>query len=177
MPFVDKYKLAAEGLVIDNVLKIVKDDLKPCLDTQNPTEALLDPSNAAFLPDLAERTFGSFMRLGFPALVADLMDGNDEDSEARVDENIRIEMLLVVTDPEASNVTRRLAKYVRALRTILFSANPTEFFTGVESGRVGPATLKLSRKYLPIAKGVGETATLGHMRAAEFVLTLEFGER
>lgn len=177
MPFTEKYKLAAEGLIVDNILKIVKDDLKPCLDVQNPVEALLLSTNAAFLPDLAIRTFGHFIKLGFPFFVADLMSADEEDGEARTDQSIRIQMTMAVNDPDPSNVTRRLAKYVRALRTVLFSAAPSEFFTGVEAGRAMPFTLKLSRRYMPMAHGEKETAVFNWMRAAEFVLTLEFGER
>ena len=177
MPYTPKYQLAAEGLIIDNVLRIIKDNLKPALDVLYPDEALLDPGNPAFLPDLSERTFGSFMRLGFPALVADLVDGEDEDSEARIDEDISIEMLLVVTDVEGSNVTRRLTKYVRALRVVLLSATWTSYMLNVPSGQVMPFTLKLTRKYLPIGKGKDDTAIYGYMRPAEFKLTLQFGER
>src|SRR5687767_9571548 len=98
----ETYKLAAEGLIIDNTLKIIKDNLKTKLDALYPTEAALLSTNPAFLADLSERTFGSFMRLGFPALVADLMDGEDEENEHYMDEQIKIELLLVVTDTEAS---------------------------------------------------------------------------
>lgn len=177
MPNPLKFQLPAEGLIIDNVLKIFKDNFKPTLDLLYPTEAALASNNPAFLPDFAERTFGSFMRLGFPALVVDLVDGTDEDSEARIDETISIEMLLVVTDLEGSNVTRRLTKYVRALRVVLMSAPWTDYMLNVPSGQVMPFTLKLTRKYLPIGKGKDDTAAYGYMRPAELRLTLQFGER
>ena len=177
MPYTPKYQLAAEGLIIDNVLKIVKDNFKPALDVLYPAEALLAATDPSFLPDLTERTFGSFMRLGFPALVADLVDGEDEDSEARVDESVSIEMLLVVTDVDGSNVTRRLTKYVRALRVVLMSAPWTAYMLNVPSGQVMPFTLKLTRKYLPVGKGKDDTAVYGYMRPAELRLTLQFGER
>jgi len=185
LPYVPEFKLAAEAVFADNTLKIVKDNLKPCLDALYPTEAALLSSNPAFLPDLANRTFGSFMKLAFPMLVADLVDGEDEESDdgSRTDEDLRIEMLLAVTDPDGANVTRRLAKYVRALRVILRQASTpqniwTTYFLGLTKADTLPVvTFKLSRKYLPIGKGKGETEGLGYMRACELRLTLQFSER
>lgn len=184
-PYVPKHKLTAEGVIVDNTLKIIKDNLKTCLDALYPTEAALLPANPAFLPDLANRTFGSFMKLEFPMLVADLVDGEDEDSEdsSRTDEDLRVEMLIAVTDPDGANVTRRLAKYVRALRVILRQAAQPEnvwstYFLGLNKNETLPiAGFKLARKYLPIGKGKDEAAAHGYMRAAELTLTLQFSER
>lgn len=180
MVYVPKYKEIAESLIIDNVLAIIKRDLKPALDTMYPTEAALASTSPAFLPDLQNRTFGSFLRLGFPALVADLVDGEEEESGggSHVDEELRIEILLVVTDPDGANVTRRLAKYVRALRSILKTAARADYLTGIDQNYIMGFTLKLSRKYLPIGKGTDQsTQDIGYMRPATFVLTLNFSER
>lgn len=178
MPYVPKYQLAAEGLFIDNVLAIFARDFKPCLDVLYPTEAALLSSNPAFLADFAERTFGTFMRLGFPALVADLVEGDDEESEHRDDQSIVIGLSLAVTDLDESNITRRLAKYVRALRVVLFSAPWTDYTVGVTSTKIAALNIeKLSRKYFPIGQGKDDFAVYGYMRSAEFRLTLSFSER
>lgn len=163
----------------DNTLKIVKDNFKSAIDVLYPTEAALLSTNPAFLKDFQNRTFGDFMRLAFPALIADLVDGSDEESGdgSRDDEEVRIQLLVAVTDTDGANVTRRLAKYVRALRVVLMTASQADYLQGVDSTLQMGFTSKLSRKYLPIGKGKDETESLGYMRACELTLTLNFSER
>jgi hypothetical protein len=175
-----RFSIAAEGLIVDNVLAIIKRDLKLALDALYTTEAGYLSTDPRYLKDLENRTFGDFMRLAFPALVADLVDGEDEESDdgSRDDETIRIELLLAVTDTDGANVTRRLAKYVRALRVILMSAPWTDYLAGIDPTKImGPVIVKISRKYLPIGKGKDATESLGYMRACELTLSLSFSER
>lgn len=167
MPFTPKYEGLFESLIIDNVLAVVQRDMKLALDY------FYRPEN---LPDLAQRTLGRFISLSLPALAIEPKGNSVEESEggSYLSGVLSLTIFLAVEDADATEVTRKLMKYCRALDAVLKTASEADYMVGVTPNRIMAITREASHTY----------ELLGHdkqrdlwMRPATFELVLTYSER
>lgn len=160
-----RFEEASESLLIDNILAIIKRDLKLALDYYYAAD---------LLPDLVERALGSFQSTDYPKLAIDPNRNEpDESADASwIEEGLRINIFLAVTAADAPAVTRKLMKYLRALKSILRTAPSSDYLTGFPSGSIFAPVLKLSYIYWPIAKDDTQ-----YMRVVQVDLLIKFNER
>lgn len=173
MPYTPKFKAVFEDKVIDNVLAVIKRDFKFALDYYYPTEAALLSTNPAFLKDFQERTFGVFADLAYPKIAIDPVRNASDQSEddSHLNEVLRVDLFIAVTDADAPGVTKRLIKYCRALDAVLRTATRADYLANIDATKIMGFTAELTHDYLVIGKG-----SSGYARPARFELTLKFSE-
>ena len=153
-----KFGIILQGLIIDNLLKIAKDSFKNNLDVLYPTEAALASDNPDFLPDLAQRTRGNYIRLAMPALAIDGNTGGADESgqSAFKARKLTLNAYLTVEDSSPDRADRRLEKYMAAFESCL-DAPIASYVLNVPANRVfGLVKGEVSWQYNQIAKNVNE---------------------
>jgi hypothetical protein len=172
-----KFSILLQGIVIDNLLKIAKDSFKSNLDILYPTEAALASNHADFLPDLAQRTRGNFIRLAMPALAIGAASGgaNESDQSSFKARKISLNAWLTVLDSTPDRADRRLEKYMAAfegvldapLASYLLNVPPNKIFA-LSKGEVG-------WQYVEVAKNANEP-DLGYLKSVTFTVPLTYSE-
>lgn len=165
MPYVPKFQEPSESLIIDNVLAIIKRDMKSALDYFYAADNL---------PDFVERTVGQFVSLDYPKLAIDPNRNGPEQSGdgSWIADNLKVSLFLAVKGTDAPTVTRTLMKYMRALKSILRTAPASDYISGFPAGSIFTPTIEFSYEYGLMGKNATE-----YMRPAQMDLTLKFNER
>lgn len=166
MPFAPKFETVFESVVLDNILLIVKDDMKAALDYYYPT--------APLLPDFAQRTLGNFIQLTLPALAIEPDRITGDDGEQYTSPQMRILLYLAVEDADAANVTRKLMKYVRALVAVLKTATDARYLVNVTPNRVFGLTKEITWQYGDLTEAPQRSVWMNH---CQFEFTLKYNER
>lgn len=156
-----------EGYVIDNFMFIVNRDMKTRLD-----EFYMPGEN---LPDFVEKTLGKFTGLSNPAFVLDPFKGAAPEGEEYVENEITLEALIRVVDPDPAVVTRKVVKYKRAFQSVVRSATRSDWFRNITSPQIMPYTISISWEYGTI----GKNPNLANVwvRDVKFEITFRFNER
>lgn len=165
MPYTPKFEEPSESLFIDNVLAIIKRDMKSALDYFYPSDNL---------PDFVERVLGDFLSTEFPKLSIDPSENGPEQGGdgSWVGEELKVNLIVAVKDADAPTATRKLMKYMRALKSVLRTAPTSDYVTGFPPNSIFALRVEVVYRYLPR----GQSAT-DSMRPAQLVLTLKFNER
>lgn len=165
MVFIPPFVSILESVVLDNILKMFKDDMKAALDAYYPLENL---------PDFAQRTLGNFIQLAQPTLAVEPMKGGKDEVGDFDDKKLRINIYLTVDDASPDAALRKLFKYKRAAEAVLTAASFADFTAGIATNRVMPITQELSWDYNQVAKDANQGTWL---KSLTFELTLKYGER
>ena len=165
MTYAPKIKTVSDHQIIDNVLAIVKRDMKPALDYFFAADDL---------PDFAERTVGIVFNLTFPTFNIDPERSGPQQSAdgSWVDDTFKVGMFLAVEDPDAPTATRKAMKYTAALESILRNASVTDYTGGITPGLIFALTWEVSYDYGVIGKN-----KTGWEKPVSFELLLKFNER
>jgi hypothetical protein len=180
-----KFSIVLQGIVIDNLLKIAKDSFKDNLDVLYPTEAALAPTHADYLPDIAQRTRGNFIRLAMPVLaIGGLKGGADEsDQSAFKARKLTLRAWLTVQDSTPDRADRRLEKYMAAFEGCL-DAPISSYVLNVPANKVfGLVKGEVDWDYVDIAKNVNEpdpndasNKITGYLKSVVFSIPLTYNE-
>lgn len=180
-----KFSIILQGIVIDNLLKVAKDSFKPNLDVLYPTEALLASNHADFLPDLAQRTRGNFIRLSMPALAIEpARGGADESSDSSFKtRKLTLSAYLTVEDSTPDRADRRLEKYMAAFEACL-DAPISSWILNVPANKVfGLMKGEVSWQYNQVAKNVNEpdpnnanNRISGYLKSVTFTIPITYNE-
>lgn len=165
MPYTPKLRRVPDSLFIDNVLTIVKDDMKPALDYFHAADAL---------PDFQERMLGRFFNQNYPSFAIE-PDRNGPTTSADgswVENALRLNLFLAVSDVDAPTVERKAMKYTEALVSILDNASVADYTTGATAGVIFALTWDVSYGY-----GLLEKNATGWIKPVSFELLLKFNER
>jgi hypothetical protein len=165
MPFVPLFESILESVVLDNILKMFKDNMKPALDAFYSAENL---------PDFAQRTLGNFIQLTQPTLAVEPMRGGKDESGDYDSKSLRINIYLTVDDANPDEAVRKLFKYKRAAEAILTKATFQDFTQGIAVNKVMPVSQELSWDYNQVAKDVNLAK---YLKSVTFDLTLKYSER
>lgn len=176
-----KYDEIFESVACDNVLAIVARDMKRGLDyfyldaatyttRYGVTNGFIGTGED--LLDFQQRTLGQFVSLSFPALAIEPNNNPTSDDDNHLDQELKLDLFLAVTDASAATVTRKLGKYVRALKAILRAASSADYMTG--STKVTAVSVEISSDYGLIGKNADDNL---YMRPAHLDLTIKFTER
>lgn len=183
MPFTTpKFTEIFESIAADNVLRIVERDFKRGIDYYYLDAATYTTrygvSNGFVgtgedLPDFTQRTLGQFADFGYPSFVADPVRNttSESDDDSHVGNEVHLDLFLAVSDVSAATVTRKLGKYVRALKEVLRAATSADYFYG-SSGIV--LSIEISSDYLLIGHSADDNL---YMRPAHLDLTIKATER
>lgn len=181
-----KFSIILQGIIIDNLLKIAKDSFKANLDVLYPTEAALASTHADFLPDLAQRTRGNFIRLEMPALAIEPVKGGADEStdSAYKARKLSLNAYLTVQDSTPDRADRRLEKYMAAFEACL-DAPISAYVLNVPANHVfGLAKGEIGWQYNQVAKNVNEddpsnpgNKITGYLKSVTFTIPITYGER
>lgn len=169
MVFVPPFVSILESVVLDNILKMFKDDMKAALDVYYPP---VPPDTG--LPDFAQRTLGNFIQLAQPTLAVEPMKGGKDEAGDFDDKKLRINIYLTVDDTGPDAALRKLFKYKRAAEAVLTAASFADFTAGIPTNRVMPITQEIAWDYNQVAKDANQGTWL---KSLTFELTLKYGER
>lgn len=169
MPFVPPFESILESVVLDNILKMFKDNMKAALDAFYPPVA---PDSG--LPDFAQRTLGNFIQLTQPTLAVEPLRGGKDEVAEYDSKQLRIAIYLTVDDANPDEALRKLFKYKRAAEAILTKATFADFTQGITVNKVMPITKELSWDYNQVAKDVNLAK---YLKSVTFDLTLKYHER
>src|ERR1051325_7624391 len=181
-----RFGIILGGIVIDNLLKVAKDSFKDNLDVLYPTEALLAPTHADFLPDLAQRTRGNFIRLAMPALAIEAAKGSaDEDSNSAYKaRKLTLNAYLTVEDSSPDRADRRLEKKMAAFEACLDAPISAYVLNVPANHAFGFVKGELGWSYNQIGKSVNEpdpnnpdNRITGHLKSVTFTIPLAYSER
>lgn len=167
MTYTPRFQEIFESVVLDNILAIVKRDMKSALDYFYASDNLLD---------FAQRTLGNFIRESLPAFAVEVDRGADNESAdgSYVGPQLRLFLYVAVGDADPTETTRKLEKYMRAVRSILKTASTADYMAGITAPTIGALVRDLSWQYGEISKN----ANLGlWMKPATFELVLKYIER
>jgi len=181
-----RFSIVFRGLLVENILKMFKDNFKAMLDALYPTEALLPSTNSAFLPDLQQRIRGNYMRDEMPALAVDIDRGGSDESEdgSHGAKQIRINLWLTVSDSSPTLADLRLEKYAAALEATL-DMPLSNYLLNVPANHVfGLYKDGLDFQYADVAKDANitdpsdpENKIVGWLKSVNYQLTLKYSER
>lgn len=160
-----KYEEIFETVAPDNVLAIVLRDMKLALDYFYLSSSY---------PDFAQRTLGQFVSLAFPALAVDYSAQQNpvSDAEDHLESQLNLDLFIAVTDASAATVTRKLGRYVRALKAVLRAASNADWISGTT--KVTAVSVEVESDYGLIGKNPDDNL---FMRPAHLALTIRYTER
>jgi hypothetical protein len=164
--YTPRFEEAADSLILDNVMAIVKRDMKAALDHYYLSDSL---------PDFTERTLGRIFNLSFPTFSIDPdRHGSEESADGSYVEvdGYRANIFFAVQDADGPTATRLAQKYTRAMKSILRNASRADYLTGFPTASMLPLTVKLVTEY-----GLIEKQTDGYVKPVNIELTLNFNER
>jgi hypothetical protein len=165
MPFLPPFESILESVVLDNILKMFKDNMKPALDAFYLAENL---------PDFTQRTLGNFIQLTQPTLAVEPTRGGKDETGDFDSKTLRINIYLTVDDTNPDDALRKLFKYKRAAEAILTKATFADFTQGIAVNKVTPISQELSWDYNQVVKDVNVAK---YLKSVTFDLTLKYGER
>lgn len=165
MAYSSRYQEVFESVVLDNILAIVKRDMKAALNYFYASDNL---------PDFAQVTLGNFIRLALPVFAIEPDRGADNESENYLGPQLRFSFYIAVEDADPTKALRKAMKYTRAVRSILKTATSADYIQGVTSPTIFGLIRDLTWQYGQIGKNA-ETGTW--MKPVTFELTLKYNER
>lgn len=168
MPYAPRLQEVPDSLFIDNVLTIVKDDMKPALDYFYAADAL---------PDFAERMVGRFFKQTYPSFAIEAGRNGPQLSAdgSFVESALRLNLFLAVSDADPPTVERKAMKYTRVLVSILRNASVADYTAGATANVIFALTWEVSYEYGLIGKNANN-ANL-YEKPVSFELLLKFNER
>lgn len=167
MTFAAVFEEVSDTLLFDNILAFVAENFKEALDLKFPGEDL---------PDFQQRTLGRIFKLGsYPVFAVDPDRSGPSESEdgSFVDDTVRIQLFLAVSDADGPTATRLATKYVTALKAVLRRAERAKsFLDSFPANTVFALTMEFSYEYGLIGKNAD-----GYEKPVNFELLLKFNER
>jgi len=169
MSWTPEFSACFELPIIDNVLTIVTEDMKPALDYFYAADDL---------PDFAERSLGTEKGLEFPILVIGPRSNSVEtvDDSARLVQAQTIELKVGVIADSSDAAMRLIMKYVRALDAVLRSAHKNRYCANMTNGNNVPFgfSIDVTHEYGPLGANDNRTT---YFKPASLTLTVNFNER
>lgn len=166
MVYAPRFQEAADSLILDNVMAIVKRDFKAALDYFYAADNL---------PDFTERTLGRIFNLTYPtfSIDPDRHESEESDDGSRVEvDGYRANIFFSVESADGPTATRLAQKYTRAMKSILRTATRADYMANVPTGGMLPLSIKLVTEY-----GLIEKNATGWAKPVNMELTLNFNER
>jgi|SRR5215204_2014477 len=167
MPFESVFEEVSDTLIFDNLISYVEDNMLGALVEKFPTESL---------PDFAQRTLGRYFKLGsYPVFAVD-PDRNGPQQSADgswVEDAVRIQCFLAVSNADGPTATRLALKYATAFKAVLRKAERVQAFTAnFPVNSVFACTMEFSYEYGLIGKNAD-----GYEKPINFEILLKFNER
>jgi hypothetical protein len=125
------------------------------------------------LPDFAQRTLGNFIRLAQPSLAIEPMRGGGDEGEQYESSLLRVNIYLTVDDPDPTEASRKLEKYMRAARAVLKTAPVSDYTAGTT--KVFALQPELSWQYNQVAKDANSPNSW--LKSVTFDFALKYNER
>lgn len=168
MPYVPQVQEVPDSLFIDNVLTIVKDDMKPALDYFYAAQAL---------PDFAERMVGRFFKQTYPSFAIEAGRNGPQFSAdgSFVEAALRLNLYFAVSDADAPTCERKAYDYTRALVSILRNASVSRYTTGAVANVIFALTWEISYEYGLLDKNANNPNV--YEKPVNLELLLKFNER
>lgn len=140
MAWTPKFEAVSEEALIDNILVLVTRDFKLALDYFYPT---------ARLEDFAERALGQVLGNEAPMLgIAPVRNASTlSDDGSHLQEALRVDLAVGVTDDGPQTVTRKIERYMRVLEAVLRRGNKDDFFGTVNTLRTFGFSLDCEHVY------------------------------
>ena len=142
MPFALVFAEIADTLLFDNIMTVVKDNMKASLDEIFDSEDL---------PDFAQRTLGTHFKLGqYPVFALDPDEHGPQQSAdgSWVEDSVKVQTYLSVESDNLPDAIRLAAKYATAFKAVLRRAERDRSFTaGFPANSVFACTVEFSYKY------------------------------
>lgn len=126
------------------------------------------------LPDFTQRTVGNQFPISYPLFGVD-PDRNGPQQSADgswIEAGLKLNLFLIVSDIDAPTVTRKAAKYARAMNSILRNASVADYTANVPANVIFALTWETSYEY-----GDAGKSQTGYAKPVSFELLLKFNER
>jgi hypothetical protein len=163
MPFLPRFKEAAEAELIDNIIEVVDRDMLLALNYFYASDNL---------PDFGVKTIGDISVFDYPILIIgpERMASEETDDGFYLSQDYRVGVGLVVKDVSVKLAVRKAMKYVRSLKAVLRSASTADLFP--PSAQILNHVLDIDHRYFRHG-----TAGQEFTQAVELELKFKFGEK